>query len=503
MISRAPFYTIVALLILTGLGLAIARHMNMDIPWLPGKQKPVWLVEARVGFMAHNEPVLVSMDLPDNPPGFQLVSEQAASPGYGFSIIQHDGNRRGEWSIHRAVGPQTLYYKAQFLTDADSQRRTPQTPPKAEPVEWDEPQATAAGQLLSQASQRSSSPQSLTRELIKLVTQPEPGQNAALLLTTFKEPELLVRLLNQAGVPARISQGLYLEDARRRQSLTSFLEIFASGHWLVFDPRSGDQGLPQNLLMWHSQGKSLLDVTGGTSSGVSFSIIKQTVPALQLAQAQAATNGFGLFAIYQLPIEEQSMFKLLLLLPIGAAVVVLMRIIVGIKTSGTFMPVLIAVAFLQTSLLPGMVSFVTIVALGLLLRGYLSRLNLLLVARIATLVILVVFIIAIMSLVGYRLGFNTGMTITFFPMIIMAWTIERMSILWEEDGPREVLVQGGGSLLVAVIAYLAMQSQLVSHLTFNFPELHLVLLALIMLMGQYKGYKLTELKRFKPLVDRQ
>lgn len=502
MISRVPFYTIVVLFILAGLGLAMARHAQMEIPFLPGAERPVWLVEARIDFNAKNEPVLVSMDLPDSPPGFRLFTEQAASPGYGFSVIRHDGNRRGEWSIRRAVGPQTLYYKAQFLQASDIEELPEQTPPEAQSIDWDGPQGTAATQLLAQAQQRSSTPQSLTRELIKLLNQPEPGQNAALLLQGHSEADLLVKLLNQAGLPARESQGLYLEDARRRQSLSSFVEVYADNRWLVFDPKTGEQGLPDNVLMWHKKGVSLLDVNGGSGSNVSFSIIRQTVPALQLARAQAEEHGFGQFSIYQLPIEEQSMFKLLLLLPIGAAVVVFMRIIVGVKTSGTFMPVLIAVAFLQTSLLPGIVSFITVVALGLLLRGYLSRLNLLLVARIATLVILVVFIIAIMSIVGYQLGFNTGMTITFFPMIIMAWTIERMSILWEEDGPKEVLKQGGGSLLVAILAFLAMESKLVSHLTFNFPELHFVLLAMILLMGQYKGYKITELKRFKAMVDR-
>ena len=38
-----------------------------------------------------------------------------------------------------------------------------------------------------------------------------------------------------------------------------------------------------------------------------------------------------------------------------------------------------------------------------------------------------------------------------------------------------------------------------AHLTFNFPELHLVILGLILLMGQYTGYKLSELKRFTPM----
>ena len=46
-----------------------------------------------------------------------------------------------------------------------------------------------------------------------------------------------------------------------------------------------------------------------------------------------------------------------------------------------------------------------------------------------------------------------------------------------------------------------MQFSLVGHLTFNFPELNLVALALIMLMGQYTGYKLSELRRFRAMVD--
>tara|TARA_B100001121_G_C18673843_1_gene615282 strand:- start:1566 stop:2108 length:543 start_codon:yes stop_codon:yes gene_type:complete len=176
-----------------------------------------------------------------------------------------------------------------------------------------------------------------------------------------------------------------------------------------------------------------------------------------------------------------------------------MRMVVGIRTSGTFMPVLIAVAFVQTSLVPGLIAFLAVIAIGLLMRGYLSSLNLLLVSRISALIILVIFITAGLSIIGYQMGFNTGMTVTFFPMVIIAWTIERMSILWEEEGVREVLVQGSGSLLVAICAYLLMSAPLSKHLTFNFPELHLVVLGLILLMGQYTGYKLTELRRFSPM----
>ena len=57
-----------------------------------------------------------------------------------------------------------------------------------------------------------------------------------------------------------------------------------------------------------------------------------------------------------------------------------------------------------------------------------------------------------------------------------------MSILWEEEGPKEVFVQGSGSLIVAVCAYFVMSDTFVSHIAVNFPELLLVVLALIIMI---------------------
>jgi uncharacterized membrane protein len=81
----------------------------------------------------------------------------------------------------------------------------------------------------------------------------------------------------------------------------------------------------------------------------------------------------------------------------------------------------------------------------------------------------------------------------------VAWTIERMSILWEDEGAREVLIQGAGSLIVAVGAFMLMRWPVAAHLSFNFPETNLVVLGLIMLMGNYTGYKLSEMRRFRAL----
>ena len=105
------------------------------------------------------------------------------------------------------------------------------------------------------------------------------------------------------------------------------------------------------------------------------------------------------------------------------------------------------------------------------------------------------------SLVSHKMGMETGLSVALFPMVIIAMTIERMSVVWEERGPADALRAGAGSLLVATIAYIFMGLGWLEHLIFTFPELLLIVLALVLLAGRYTGYRLLELGRFKALTN--
>jgi hypothetical protein len=96
---------------------------------------------------------------------------------------------------------------------------------------------------------------------------------------------------------------------------------------------------------------------------------------------------------------------------------------------------------------------------------------------------------------------ETGLSVALFPMVIIAMTIERMSVVWEERGPVDALRAAFGSLVIAVFAYLAMGMDWLEHLIVTFPELLLVVLALVVLAGRYTGYRLLELTRFKALAS--
>ncbi|WP_299689656.1 inactive transglutaminase family protein [uncultured Vibrio sp.] len=500
MTSRIPFYISIFLLIVAGITLSIFRHTTYGVPWTPGETRQVWDIEARIEFNAIGKEAKVSLAAPHTQSNFTLIGESASSPGYGISYLNTESGRRAEWSIRHADGPQTIYYKTQFLVD--NQAKVDAIPPQGEVVKpsFDGPEEAAALALIVQATKRSADNQTFTRELIKTLNDPD-SQNSALLLNSMSKVEAIHKLLSAADIHNKVVGVIELEDGRRRQSIQQMNQIWDNDQWILFSPESSEQQLHTNLLIWDESNISLLDVVGGKNSKVHFSMIAQEVSPTEATNSKVSADQLLNLSIHSLPLEEQAMFKTIMLIPIGALIVVFLRVIIGLKTSGTFMPVLIAVAFVQTQLITGIVGFLLIVGTGLIIRSYLSKLNLLLVARISAVIITVIMIISVFTVVAFKVGLTEGLSITFFPMIILSWTIERMSILWEEEGAKEVALQGGGSLFTAVLIYLSMTNPFIQHLTFNFIGLQLVILATILLLGNYTGYRLTELRRFKPLTE--
>lgn len=502
MVSRGLFYFVTTILFLAGILLIAYQRITFDIPFVPNLTKEIWTVEARVEFEPKaDEATEVVLALPAVQPGFTQLKQNTASLGYGVNYVKRDGSTFVEWTKRDPQGLQILYYRADILVDEDSNDSSMIVPAIEEVVEA-EPYATAMREITNTALSRSSSPYSFASQVIHELNQ--DSEITSLLFSKYKRPELLVHILNLGKVHARTVGVLNLKDGRRNQTLVNYVAVFNGAKYKVFDPTTGQTGLKSTQIIWNDNGNSLLDITGGRNARVSFTTLSNAVSAIEAGMRKAnidiaAGDELVPFSLSALPVEEQSLFKGLLLLPIGVLIVVFLRVIVGIKTSGTFMPVLIAMSFLQTSLLIGLIGFVSIVGVGLIVRSWLSHLNLLLVARISAVIITVIALIGLISFFTYKIGLTEGVKITFFPMIILSWTIERMSILWEEEGYKEVIKQGGGSLFVAVCAYLSMSSFFIQHLTFNFLGIQLILLALVLVMGNYTGFRLSEMKRFKPL----
>ena len=247
-------------------------------------------------------------------------------------------------------------------------------------------------------------------------------------------------------------RGFKLEGRQRNADLLEWLEVHDGDRWRYFNPVTGEESLPDRYLVWWRGNEPLISVEGGSNVQVGFAIQENHLDAISIAESQAAQRGAAAFdfSLYSLPIQTQAVYAVLLMIPIGALVMVVMRNIVGIDAFGTFMPVLIALAFRETQLFWGVLLFTLLVALGLSIRFLLDRLRLLLVPRLSAVLIVVVILMLIISMVSHRLGMETGLSVALFPMVIIAMTIERMSVLWEERGPGDAMRSAMGAVDAAL-----------------------------------------------------
>jgi hypothetical protein len=84
-----------------------------------------------------------------------------------------------------------------------------------------------------------------------------------------------------------------------------------------------------------------------------------------------------------------------------------------------------------------------------------------------------------------------------FPLVILTMLIERFSVTSAEEGFRAALVRTGWSLLVAMCVYPVFRSATAEYLMFGFPELVFAVMGLLVIVGGYTGFRLSDLVRFR------
>ena len=201
----------------------------------------------------------------------------------------------------------------------------------------------------------------------------------------------------------------------------------------------------------------------------------------------------------RLPPEMHQALAIILLMPLGALVTALFRTIVGIRTFGTFTPTLLALSFVYTDWRTGLVVFAVVMTLGLASRQLLDRLKLLMVPRLSVILTLVVLCIIFgVSVLDYY-HLTPSVQAVLLPMVILTMTIERFYLTSEEDSFRFALQLMAGTVAVGFCCYLVLRWEDVGRVLVAHPELHLFTVAVLILLGRYTGYRLTELWRFRDL----
>ncbi|MBF0454433.1 MAG: UUP1 family membrane protein [Magnetococcales bacterium] len=503
--SNRHLYVLSAFLTLVGVGLFVAKLMIFGLPLTPQNKSNLWEVEAHLSFRGSGGPVKISQILAQSQSRFSIIDQAFVSPGYGLTTTQEKGQKRITFSKRKVSGEQNLYYRFTVLDKGLNKARKKKDAPHINPVTWQGSRLVAAQAILDAATVKSADTPTLIVAIIEQLEAKASASHARVLFGKQRsletKAEIVSGILSLAKLPARSVHGLSLHRAHYQPHFSHWLELFDNGVWQPYSLITGQPTDLENHFPWWRGALPFVQMEGGKRPVTNLSVSWGEESAL--LSVKQATNDVEKallnVSFFSLPLDVQQVYRIMVVAPLGALLLVFLRNVIGIGTFGTFMPVLMAMSFRETELFWGILLFTIIIGISLIVRIYFESLKLLVVPRLAALLIVVILVMAGLSILGHKMGLGGGLSVALFPMVILTMTVERISILWDERGPAQAIKHGISSLAVASLCYVVMTHDMVEHLLFVFPELLLVLLAITLLLGRYTGYRLMELVRFRVL----
>jgi hypothetical protein len=303
-------------------------------------------------------------------------------------------------------------------------------------------------------------------------------------------------LCRVAGIPARLITGISLDRPGPLRPLV-WLEAHVDGAWVPYEPaRDRAAVLPAARVPLGPERTDVVRAPAGAA--VEVRICSERLPG-GAERTRPAALPAQIADLTRLAPGMQTTLSVLLLLPVGALITAVFRQGVGVSTYGTFTPALLALSFLYSDPVTGLVVFVLVLTIGLAVRALLDRLKLLLVPRLSVmLTVIVLCLAAAVSVLGH-FGLTPSAGAVVLPVVIMTMLVERFYVCREEDGAGTAWRLLGGTVAVASCCLVILRWEGLGRTFLSYPELELLVVSALLLIGWYSGYRLTELVRFRDL----
>jgi hypothetical protein len=327
-------------------------------------------------------------------------------------------------------------------------------------------------------------------------------------------PLIKAKLFNimarRKNVPSRIVVMVRMPEVRQSMEETKLRftfanEVFLANKWVPIDTNRGYFAQrPDNFMLIHRNYEEVEKLI--SKKNITYSIQAERARINRYNKTEfkkeviKSDSIFSKLSLYRLPLPLQTMFTTILLIPIGALVLSIARNIIGIPTFGIFTPILLTLFFKETSFGFGMLFFAVVVTIGIIERYILDKFYLLAVPRLSIILTLIIMLMLGYSFYAVELTSISQKHLSFFPIVIVTLIIERLSIMITEEGMLNTFKTLLGTLLIVLLVYSLYFISALEMFMFTNPELLLTIIGLLILVGKYKGYRLSEFLRFRDLV---
>lgn len=307
---------------------------------------------------------------------------------------------------------------------------------------------------------------------------------------------LFTAICRSQNIPARLVGGIILEDVTKRTSHL-WTEIYYGGQWVPFDLMNNHFAeLPANYLQLYLGDHFLFRHSKDLGFDYQFVIDKkyQTLKAQQISSLQL----WPLIRDLNLPM---ALVRTILLLPLAALLIAILRNVVGVKTFGVLLPALIGLALVNVSFFSGLLAFAIVIFVVALLHFVLQQWHLLHIPKVVIILTSVIITLLFVSGLSMNMNWEIGEIMIFLPIVIISITAERFAKVLTEENIKDASKLLINTFTIAFLTCILFTSKVLLGVFLTFPELYLSILLVMLLLGKWIGMRITEYNRFAPSMD--
>ncbi|HAU99544.1 MAG: hypothetical protein UX04_C0004G0033 [Microgenomates group bacterium GW2011_GWF2_45_18] len=213
--------------------------------------------------------------------------------------------------------------------------------------------------------------------------------------------------------------------------------------------------------------------------------------SMQLLIRQAVDNGV-----------PANILVLLILFPVISTLIIFFRHVIGLEGFGVYTPAVLAVAFVSTGFLRGLLLFFAIFISTTIGKMIVSRLKLQYLPRTSLVLWFVSLSMFFVLLLSPYIPFTNLATIGIFPMLVLVLLSENFLQVQSSSSMWTAIQLTGETLLLAFISASVMRSLSVQEFVILHPEITIALMfALNLMIGKYTGVRVMEILRFRSILE--
>jgi len=516
---------ITAFLIVFPIGLLFYKSQILNLSLIPQMVDDVWNFHMTV--RPKGDVNSFSFPIPKSGPGQKISDEKIRSKDFEVFVDANSDSNLATWSSKEPI-KRRVSYSARVDLKPVSYKKIPkdytETYPKGLQKYLKVPQllpedSDAIAVLESAILEGSEDKTSLIRKIYYYVEE-EIQRNTDIktiheTLNTGKgSPLIKAKLFNimarRKQVPSRIIVMVRMPELKKGKDETKLRftfsnEVFLANKWIPIDTNRGFFGeRPDNFMVIHRNYEEVEKLISKKKVAYAIQAERARINRYNKAEFKKevikSDSIFSKISLYRLPLPLQTMFTTILLIPLGALVLSLARNIIGIPTFGIFTPILLTLFFKETSFGFGMLFFSVVVMIGIGERYVLDKFHLLAVPRLSIILTLIIMLMLGYSFYTVEMTSISQKHLAFFPIVIVVTIIERLSVQLAEEGLLNTFKTLLGTMVIVVLVYSLYFIAPLEMFMFTNPELLFSIIGLLILVGKYKGYRISEFIRFRDLV---